>query len=106
MIDYTALEDNQLQQLSANGDRNAEDALAERYLRLVRACARPLFLAGGDSEDLIQEGTFGLLSAIRNYSGRNDVPDLRRTLYSHASSFRDQIRIPIKAYSPERRHFT
>ena len=26
-----------------------------------------MFLAGGDSEDLIQEGTFGLLSAIRNY---------------------------------------
>ena len=31
-------------------------------------CARPLFLAGGDSEDLIQEGMFGLLSAIRQFS--------------------------------------
>ena len=68
MIDYTALEDNPLQLLAAEGDRAAEEALAERYLRLVRACARPLFLAGGDSEDLIQEGTFGLLSAIRNYN--------------------------------------
>ena len=68
MIDYTALEDNPLQLLAAEGDRDAEEALAERYLRLVRACARPLFLAGGDSEDLIQEGTFGLLSAIRNYN--------------------------------------
>ena len=38
-----------------------------RYARLVRICARPLFLAGGDSEDLIQEGMFGLLSAIREY---------------------------------------
>ena len=68
MIDYTALEDNPLQLLASEGDRDAEEALAERYLRLVRACARPLFLAGGDSEDLIQEGTFGLLSAIRNYN--------------------------------------
>ena len=67
MTDYTALEDNQLLELSQNGDRKAEEALAERYLRLVRVCARPLFLAGGDSEDLIQEGTFGLLSAIRNF---------------------------------------
>ena len=67
MTDYTALEDNQLLELSQNGDREAEEALAERYLRLVRVCARPLFLAGGDSEDLIQEGTFGLLSAIRNF---------------------------------------
>ena len=39
----------------------------ERYMRLVRRCARPLFLAGGDSEDLIQEGMFGLLSAIRQF---------------------------------------
>ena len=67
MTDYAALEDNKLLELAQNGDREAEEALAERYLRLVRACARPLFLAGGDSEDLIQEGTFGLLSAIRNF---------------------------------------
>ena len=44
-----------------------DDTMLQRLLRLVRICARPLFLAGGDSEDLIQEGTFGLLSAIRNY---------------------------------------
>lgn len=67
MTDYTALDDKRLQKLAVEGDRDAEEALAERYLRLVRICARPLFLAGGDSEDLIQEGTFGLLSAIKNF---------------------------------------
>ena len=45
----------------------AEEALAERYARVVRMCARPYFLIGGDSEDLIQEGMIGLLSAIREY---------------------------------------
>ena len=40
-----------------------------RYSGLVRSCARPLFLAGGDSEDLIQEGMFGLIRAIREYDG-------------------------------------
>lgn len=68
MIDYAGMDDTMLQSLAFDGDRDAEDALATRYLRLVRICARPLFLAGGDSEDLIQEGTFGLLSAIRNYN--------------------------------------
>ena len=68
MIDYAEMDDTMLQSLAFDGDRDAEDALATRYLRLVRICARPLFLAGGDSEDLIQEGTFGLLSAIRNYN--------------------------------------
>ena len=52
---------------AASGDRIAEEALVMRYNRLVRVCARPYFLAGGDSEDLIQEGMVGLLNAIREY---------------------------------------
>ena len=73
MIDYDAINDIALQNLAKNGDRVAEERLAERYLRLVRVCARPLFLAGGDSEDLIQEGTFGLLSAIRQYDPESNA---------------------------------
>ena len=53
--------------LAASGDRIAEEALVMRYHRLVRICARPYFLAGGDSEDLIQEGMVVLLAAIREY---------------------------------------
>ena len=68
MENYTKLEDLQLRQLALDGDRNAEEELVSRYVRLVRACARPFFLAGGDSEDLIQEGMFGLISAMRQYS--------------------------------------
>ncbi len=68
MLDYTALSDNELLRMASENDRFAVETLAERYLRLVRMCARPLFLAGGDSEDLIQEGMFGLLSAIRQFS--------------------------------------
>lgn len=67
MINYAELDDNVLQAKVTEGDRLAEEQLAMRYARLVRICSRPLFLAGGDSEDLIQEGMFGLLSAIRQY---------------------------------------
>lgn len=67
MIDYADTSDLMLQRLASEGDRVAEEQLAERYLQLVRACARPFFLAGGDSEDLIQEGMFGLVSAIRQF---------------------------------------
>ncbi len=52
---------------AAAGELEAEAVLAARYYALVRACARPLFLTGGDGEDLIQEGMFGLLRAIREY---------------------------------------
>lgn len=54
--------------LVAAGDEVAEETMVLRYSRLVRACARPYFLVGGDSEDLIQEGMLGLLSAIREFS--------------------------------------
>ena len=53
--------------LAADGDRGAEETLVLRYNRMVRICARPYFLAGGDSEDLIQEGMLGLINAIRAY---------------------------------------
>lgn len=58
---------------AANGDRVAEETLVLRYMRLARACARPYFLAGGDSEDLLQEAMFGLLKAIREYDKARDV---------------------------------
>lgn len=65
--------DEALCRMAALGDRNAEEALVKRYLRMVRVCARPFFLAGGDSEDLIQEATFGLLKAIREFEPGHDV---------------------------------
>ena len=67
MIDFATFTDLQLQQRAAAGDREAEEALVSRYMQLVRASARPFFLAGGDSEDLTQEGMLGLLSAIREF---------------------------------------
>ena len=56
------------------GDRTAEEVLAERCSHLVKSCARPFFLAGADSEDLIQEGMLGLLKAIRSYDASHGVP--------------------------------
>ena len=63
----TTITDEDLQLLVMRQINGAEEALAERYIREVRMCARPYFLIGGDSEDLIQEGMLGLLSAIREY---------------------------------------
>lgn len=59
--------------LVANGCRDAEEELVKRYFRPVRMYARPYFLAGGDSEDLIQEAMFGLLKAIREFDSRCDA---------------------------------
>ncbi len=79
MLNYSQLEDNRLLVLSSGGDREAEEQLVIRYMRLVRICSRPLFLAGGTPEDLIQEGMLGLLSAIRRYD-----PDLNASFKTYA----------------------
>ena len=58
---------------ASDGDARAEEILLEKYNRLVKICSRPFFLAGGDSEDLIQEGMMGLLSAIRQFDPARDT---------------------------------
>ena len=53
--------------LAKRGDRNAYDRLVRRYHGFVRLKASSYFLAGGDSDDLIQEGLVGLYKAVRDY---------------------------------------
>ena len=64
---YAANSDEELCAMTAAGDREAEEALVKRYNRLVRQITRPYFLAGGDSDDLIQEGMLGLMKAVREF---------------------------------------
>lgn len=56
-----------------NGTSAAGDILAHRYRKLVRCCAHPYFLAGGDSEDLLQEGMFGLIKAMREFQADREA---------------------------------
>ena len=107
MTDYSILSDQELQACAAAGDPDAEEALAERYVRSVRICARPLFLAGGDSEDLIQEGMLGLLSAIRQYDPSANVPFktyaelcINRRLYSAVKSAARLKQLPLTHGGP------
>ena len=70
---YTALPDEELSALAKQGDCFAEEILVKRYTRLVRQLARPLYLAGGDSDDLIQEGMIGLMCGVREYDGERSA---------------------------------
>ena len=45
----------------------AMDVLMRRYTGFVRLKASSYFLAGGDGEDLIQEGLIGLYKAVRDF---------------------------------------
>ena len=62
--------DSELTQLAANGNMLACEFLLEKYKYLVRSVTAPYYLAGGDREDLLQEGMIGLYNGIHCY--KND----------------------------------
>ena len=61
------VEDLNLVLRARNGDDSALDALMRRYTGFVRLKASSYFIAGGESEDLIQEGLIGLYKAVRDF---------------------------------------
>jgi RNA polymerase sporulation-specific sigma factor len=64
---HVEVDDLYLIALAKQGDMTAYDRIVRRYYGFVRLKASSYFLAGGDSEDLIQEGLVGLYKAVRDY---------------------------------------
>ena len=61
------VDDGYLIALAKQGDATAYDRIVRRYYGFVRLKASSYFLAGGDADDLIQEGLVGLYKAVRDY---------------------------------------
>jgi RNA polymerase sporulation-specific sigma factor len=61
------VEDLRLVLRARNGDSVAMDSLLRRYTGFVRLKASSYFIAGGESDDLIQEGLVGLYKAVRDF---------------------------------------
>ncbi|MBR4795268.1 MAG: sigma-70 family RNA polymerase sigma factor [Lachnospiraceae bacterium] len=59
--------DEEMVKLAQSGDTESMNSLMEKYKVTVRKKANTLFLIGGDTEDLIQEGMIGLFTAINTY---------------------------------------
>jgi len=59
--------DEELVSYAKTGDTEATRRVLVRYKQFVRLKASSYFLAGGDGDDLIQEGYIGLYKAIRDY---------------------------------------
>jgi len=67
------LEDLQLVMKARNGSTSALDTLMRRYTGFVRLKASSYFLAGGESDDLIQEGLIGLYKAVRDFKADKET---------------------------------
>ena len=61
------VDDGYLIAMAKQGDPAAYDRIVKRYYGFVRLKASSYFLAGGDSDDLLQEGLVGLFKAIRDF---------------------------------------
>lgn len=73
MRKYDEYTDEQLIQMLRNQDGDEiMDHLLEKYKPLVRKKTNALFLIGGETQDLIQEGMIGLFKAIRDFREDKD----------------------------------
>lgn len=61
------LDEQRLVDRARRGDTKALDLLIKRYVGFVRMKASSYFIAGGDADDLLQEGLIGLYKAVRDY---------------------------------------
>ena len=92
MCRYNEMTDEALIERLRAGESAIADYLMEKYKGLVRKKARAMFLIGGDTDDLIQEGMIGLFKAVRDYQ-----PDRESSFQSFANICIDrQIYTAIK----------
>ncbi|MED2737507.1 sigma-70 family RNA polymerase sigma factor [Bacillus toyonensis] len=68
----TAEEERDYLQKAQRGDIDARDILIQHYLKLVVNVAKKYKNRGVDLEDLIQEGTVGLIDAIQHYDSASE----------------------------------
>lgn len=71
--EYQGQPDEMLIELLRSGQPELMDYIMEKYKFLVRKRAKAMFLIGGDTDDLIQEGMIGLFKAIRDYQKEKDA---------------------------------
>jgi RNA polymerase sporulation-specific sigma factor len=64
---WSEVQDRGLIDRARGGDAVAMDRLIDRYRGFIRMKVSSYFLAGGESEDLIQEGLIGFFKAVRDY---------------------------------------
>ena len=68
MTEYKKLTDEELIRRLRMGETGIIDYLMEKYKNLVRKEANAMYLLGGETDDLIQEGMVGLFKAVRDFN--------------------------------------
>ena len=102
---YGEYTDEELIVLLRDGENDITDYIMEKYKGMVKAKAKSMYLLGGDSDDLIQEGMIGLFKAIRDYDSGRDASfstfaDLcvSRHMYTAVQASSRKKHMPLNTY--------
>ena len=101
----SGLTDEQLLALYREGDESMQEALLVRFKDMVRIKAHSMYIIGGESDDLIQEGMIGLLKAVRDYDFGRDASFhtfaelcVSRQMYTAVQAARRKKHLPLSNY--------
>lgn len=71
--DLNVLTDEYIVKMAQEGSNTAYEFLISKYKELVKNKAKAYYIAGADSEDVVQEGTIGLFKAIRDFDEKQEA---------------------------------
>ena len=87
------------------GQEELTDYILEKYKPLVRKKTNAMYLIGGETEDLIQEGMIGLFKAIRDFREEKESSFyhfaelcINRQLYSALEASNRKKHLPLNSY--------
>ncbi len=105
MEQYRNLSDEELIAALRGGEKRLMDYILNKYKPLVLRKANAMYLIGGDTEDLIQEGMIGLFKAIRDYRQEKETSFfhfaelcINRQLYSAVEASNRKKHAPLNSY--------
>ena len=104
-MDYIKFTDEELIKRLRGGETEITDYILEKYKPLVRKKTNAMYLIGGETEDLIQEGMIGLFKAIRDYDFEKEASFftfaelcVSRQLYSALEASNRKKHMPLNTY--------
>ena len=101
---YDRLSDEALLRQLRAGDAAIMDYVLEKYKYLVRKKANAVFLLGGDTDDLVQEGMIGLFKAVRDFDSKKSSffhfaeLCITRQIYSAIEASNRKKHAPLNSY--------
>ena len=73
LTDYTAFAEEDVVLMAQAGDEAASEYIISKYRTLAKTKSHIYFIAGGDPDDVIQEGMIGIFKAIRDFDPGRDA---------------------------------